>query len=382
MRVRFLNGLRGIASLIVVFDHIAISFFPAAVDIDAPAHHSSLEWLVERTPLHLLVAGNFSVCIFFVLSGFVLSTKFFETKKNSVVVAMAIKRYFRLALSILASVLLAYGLIRLHLFKNVELSGQTGSLWLLRFWRTMPSFFGTLYHGLVGVFISGKSDEFNTVLWTMRLELIGSFMVFAVLLAFGKSRFRATLYILLGILLVKSYLVAFLAGVVLSDYYVSASGKGTLSRLLSKGWWVLPLVVGLYLGSSPVDSLRSTPFQHLVLPAGLAVAMTMHIVGAILLVGSLLYAKPIQRLLTRRSMVYLGDLSFGLYLTHIFILGTFASYLFVHFSSLSYGVRFLVTIVPALLLMLGVAHLFTKYVDQQAIRLSQWIYEHRTRRVG
>ena len=81
-------------------------------------------------------------------------------------------------------------------------------------------------------------------------------------------------------------------------------------------------------------------------------------------------------------MVYLGDLSFGLYLTHIFILGTFASYLFVHFSSLSYGVRFLVTIVPALLLMLGVAHLFTKYVDQQAIRLSQWIYEHRTRRVG
>src|SRR4051794_16656837 len=106
MKFRYLDGLRGLAALIVVIDHLAISFFQAATDGSITRYHAqTAEKLVFATPLHLLVSGNFSVCIFFVLSGFVLSAKFFRTHERSVAVASAWKRYLRLELPILGSVM-------------------------------------------------------------------------------------------------------------------------------------------------------------------------------------------------------------------------------------------------------------------------------------
>lgn len=372
MRYRYLDGLRGLAALIVVVDHFAISFFPAAVDIDAPAHHAAaIESLIESTPLHLLVAGNFSVCIFFVLSGFVLSARFFKTKQRSVVVAYAIKRYWRLAVPVITSVMLAFLLIKLHVFSNNQLSYATGSAWLRRFWQTDPSFWQALYHGTIGVFISGKSDQFNTVLWTMKSELIGSFLVFIILYAVGKWRYRVLIYALLAILLFRTYYIAFLAGLVICDYYHTGSGR--LQTWLQKGWWIPLVLISLYLGSSPVDGLRHTPFQYLtpLMPLGLSVAFVTHIVGAIGLVLAILYAPPLQRLLARKPMTYLGNLSFGLYLTHLFIIGSFSSLVFRSLlPHLSYGLSFVIMLIPSGLLIWLVAHLFMNYVDKSTIQLS------------
>lgn len=71
-RAHSLDGLRGVASLVVVLHHamLAIPLFASAVfDDQAPA--ASLGWLVY-SPLHALWAGSEAVYVFFVLSGLVL----------------------------------------------------------------------------------------------------------------------------------------------------------------------------------------------------------------------------------------------------------------------------------------------------------------------
>jgi peptidoglycan/LPS O-acetylase OafA/YrhL len=379
MKFRYLDGLRGLAALIVVIDHFAISFFPAATDGSVHTTHGALESVVQSTPLHLLVSGNFSVCIFFVLSGFVLSAKFFRTGNRQVVIASAIKRYFRLALPVLACVMLAFILMSTNAFFNVPASQITGSNWLGGFWQFQPSFWDALYHATIGVFIKGSSN-YNTVLWTMKTELLGSFLVFAILLTVGKQRYRSLAYLALGLLLIKTYYVTFVCGVAICDYHYH--GGSQVARVMHRGYWVPAILLCLFLGSSPVGTLHGTVFQYAagIMPFGMSVTTTTHMLGAIGLVFAIVNTPVIQHLLTTKPALYLGKLSFSLYLTHFLVIGSLSSYLFIKIAPLAgYRLGFVLMAAASGVIIWVVADLFTKYVDQPSIRLSATIYNLRTR---
>jgi peptidoglycan/LPS O-acetylase OafA/YrhL len=368
----YLDGLRGLAAAIVVVDHFAIAFFQGATDATIRVHHGALEGIILNTPLHLIVSGNFSVCIFFVLSGFVLSAKFFRTGDRRVVVASAFRRYMRLELPVLASVLLAYAVISWHLLHNQAAGALIGTPWLGELWSFQPSLTGALYHAVVGVFADGKSP-YNSVLWTMQMELVGSFLVFGVLLAVGRWRYRWAVYVALGGLLVNSYLLAFVAGMAICDWYF---GHEHGPRLRAR-WWV-PLVAGsLLLGSSPVGSLAGTMFGGLPdwLGHGMGLPPRMHLAGAIGLVFALVATPLLQRPLEGRMMRYLGRTSFGLYLTHLLVIGTFSSWLFATLApTIGYLPGFGMMLIPSLVVIGLVAYGFSRWVDEPAIRLSGALY--------
>lgn len=373
MKFRYLDGLRGLAALIVVIDHLAIAFFQRATDTEVLVRHTPFEEVVLQTPLHLLVSGNFSVCIFFVLSGFVLSSKFFRTGQRSVVWASAFRRYARLEIPVLASVILSYLVVSAGLLHNEAAATVSGSTWLPSLWSGLqPSAFGALYHAVAGVFIDGKSP-YNTVLWTMQLELAGSFLVFGLLLAVGRWRRRWWVYAALAAGLINSYLVCFVAGVAICDWYFSRQGRISWKPYV----WGPALAGSLILGSIPVGKLAGTVYSGL--PAWLGYGMDpthrVHVIGAIGLVAVLVATPLLQRGLEGRVMQALGRTSFGLYLTHMLVLGTLSCWLLTWLvPALGYLAGAALTIVLSGLAMGAVAYVFSRWVDVPAIRLSGLLY--------
>lgn len=70
------DGLRGVAAVVVLIHHslltvpsLASAYYPTTVTAIA----WSKSWLITYTPLHLIWAGTEAVCLFFILSGFVLT---------------------------------------------------------------------------------------------------------------------------------------------------------------------------------------------------------------------------------------------------------------------------------------------------------------------
>lgn len=151
-RLAFLEGLRGVAALIVLIHHLFLAFWPTTYfGTHETAHHKLDIWLYKYSALvGFLHTGTFSVALFFVLSGYVLTFRYSSAKDTELIESLAIKRYFRLAIPALGSILIAYFLMKLGLMYNQEAVSLTQSVWLGWFYNFSPTFFGALYEGFVG----------------------------------------------------------------------------------------------------------------------------------------------------------------------------------------------------------------------------------------
>ncbi|HEY7961549.1 MAG TPA: acyltransferase [Solirubrobacteraceae bacterium] len=75
-RIPALDGLRGLAALVVLVHHTLLASVPKLAGVYSAGpfpRRGSFEWLLTYTPLHVVWAGQEFVVVFFVLSGFVLS---------------------------------------------------------------------------------------------------------------------------------------------------------------------------------------------------------------------------------------------------------------------------------------------------------------------
>ncbi len=370
-KIRYLDGLRGVAALVVLFTHFAGAFYPALLFNDPSRSHirGALETWVARTPASLLVAGELAVCVFFVLSGYVLSVGFWEKPDRRVVASNFLKRYLRLEIPILASVLFSWLLLALGLSSNLPVNALTKSDWLALYFRFEPSLAHALREAVFDVLVSGGND-YNPVLWTMRVELLGSYLVYALLILFGTGRLRLVAYPAAAALSIRSYYVLFVVGMMLSamrDWTESVRVRRFVQEL---GWGLL--VAAVLLGTYPYyHNAKGTWWQYLgtfypILPRSYPRLAAPLIVGAVLLLPSL------QRFLSSAVPRFLGRVSFSLYLVHFPILATGSCLLFLGLHPYApYNVCGAITFVFTLGLVLPASVVMTRYVDGPAIRLSR-----------
>ena len=148
------EGLRGIAAFAVVLCHYYSLYY---LPLDDNANRA-----VIHSPVMAAFNGQLDVSVFFVLSGYVLTAKYFGAKDRTIILNMAAARYPRLAIPALVSLLIAYvvatlGWFNQYLAKMQILSslGFGPDAW----WEPVSSVRAAIYEGLFGIFINAHENS-------------------------------------------------------------------------------------------------------------------------------------------------------------------------------------------------------------------------------
>jgi peptidoglycan/LPS O-acetylase OafA/YrhL len=380
-KIRYMDGLRGLAAFVVVLNHFALAFYPALFfGSDVQSQH--IETFMSGSVFNIFYNGNFAVCIFFVLSGFVLSHKFFLQKDHEIITESAVKRYVRLAIPVAMSIFVAFIFMRFSLFYNRQVAVISGSGWFGDFWNFKPNFLDALNQIFIKSFFADGSD-YNSVLWTIAFEFSGSFLVFGFLALFGKIKNRYWAYLVAIIFFFQTYYLAFILGVLLSDLMAH---KNMLIREFDRSKLIRTALLfwGLFLGSYPSGrAVTETVYAFLEKPFLLNSSLTYHISGAFLVIAVLLDSKRMQKIFSSRYLLFLGEISFAMYLLHFIILGSFTSFIFLKLAPhLPYFEAVLVSFVISIGIIFWVSYFMYLYVDKKAVHFSKVLYNRIFKNIG
>lgn len=325
-RIGSLDSLRGIAALIVVGFHCLVSFelfHRANYDND---YENGFFAFITLSPLRVLWAGNEAVLLFFVLSGFVLSIPFFKGKQPAYP-AYLLKRFVRIYLPFI--VVVAGSIVLATLFMSykdeVGLSRLYENRWdhqvtwgaILSFIFMIPNDHAnvngvvwSLYHEMrisvvlpLFLFIIYKFKFIKALVLTMAISGFG-FVFFHVLKTLVANEFIS---VALGDFRMSAYYaVFFIFGAFLSRY------KESFADVQIMSWWVK---LGIF-----VISLFLINSRWLLIPLGLDFWMikdTLAVFGVLAIFTLVLYSDFANRFLTKKPLLWLGQISYSLYLVHI-----------------------------------------------------------------
>ncbi|HBN2229525.1 acyltransferase family protein [Escherichia coli] len=356
-KVKFLDGLRGICCFIVLIDHSINVLKPDLRHTGMTDIGGYIRRIISLSPLNIIYSGIGPVCIFFILSGFVLSIKYFKNRDGNLLVDGCIKRYPRLMLPILSSLVFMYVMYQasnMLLGSNFELT-----------------FFDALYQAVyLAPFTHSPMD--NYPLWTISYEVLGSFLLFATVALFAgqKKRVAFTFVVFAFLYLSNSLYCLFIFGSILCEF--KNHKLANPSRLIKGILFLIGLLfistpfrregvelyAGVYKYLSVLDWVDYRKLYNLLL-------MT----GSMMVFYSVLNSELAVKTLGTKLFVFLGRISFPLYLTHATILAlavAFMNHKGMDQSLYHYAVM-MVFIVPICLL---VSDIFERFIDVPAVRFS------------
>ncbi len=327
-RIEELDSLRGLAAMVVVFNHM-LNIPPSVADPASPWDY----WVIRYTPLHALWGGHEAVVFFFVLSGLVLSIPFFSRKVGTT--GFLIKRVFRIWVPYVVAVAVAMAAYSLFSRGGIpELSR-----WFNQVWVTPLSWKIVLQHLLL--IVSFNNEVYNPVLWSLVHEMRVSLIFPLLMLLVVKRDWKTSLLVgtlISGVFFVLSrltvrgvfpandylttgrYIVMFIVGALIAKHrgvlvaWFNSHSKASKYLLLAAGmlfytyaWWFFPSRRALHLGF--VEDVMTT-------------------VGVFIFVITALSSTVASKFLRSRPVLFIGRASYSLYLYHAILLLTFVNLLY------------------------------------------------------
>lgn len=362
-RFSYLDGLRGIAALIVVIHH-GFLFFDWGLYSGVPSEAKFQPWdlwLSGKPVLLLFFAGNFAVTIFFILSGFVLSHVFSRSDLSPA--QLIVKRYVRLIVPVTAASIFAL-IVGLIAFASpaaqryIPLNAGASS-WVFSFKGMWESVSICIREALFTAPFTGVTlPTFNGVLWTMQVEFIGSVLLISTFWVAKRAMPRAPLSFAAGaavlflILEWQSRLSLFAAGLVL--YWAFGARIQRVSKAREAAGIIL-ISCGIFLGTMPESALRDSISNYLLnfsgydpvvilskslvpwVPFAYLPVEMWHAAGAVLLLTGVLLSERARRFLSARIFLFLGYVSFSIYLVQANVRNFTAQPTFVFLQSIGMG---------------------------------------------
>jgi peptidoglycan/LPS O-acetylase OafA/YrhL len=322
-RLPALDGLRGVASLVVVLHHLYLIAVPALIASGGVAIGSAY-WWVSDTPLKLATAGTEAVTVFFILSGLVVALPALRNPTflwRSFFASRAVRLYFPVWVALLVAACAVW-------FVPRGASAASGGSWLATAnARSVP----------IGYLLSQASLTrvgygVDNVLWSLRWELVFSALLPAFVLvarrlgrmtvpAIGACVVASTAGALAN-LDAMQYLPVFFIGTAIAarldelrafaERHVHRRHPRWVAVALVSGSGLLLIAGWLSRGFAPASSASGVILEQL------------SVLGGLGLVTAVIATNGVRRALERPAAQWLGKISFSLYLVHVPVLVTLA----------------------------------------------------------
>jgi len=426
-RTAYLDGIRGFAALLVYWLHHELwshESQQADSKLESAWGYGGRHYFAAFPGIRtIFTGGHYAVATFFVLSGYVLSTKPLalmnageHSKLSDTLASGLFRRWLRLYLPIICTTFLLLSLW--HVF-GVMADFIPESSYGAELWRWYAETKNFTY-----IFRLGGDPRFyyHAHAWSIPIEMRGSIVIYTVLLAFSRLTRRIRiccegalvvyfLYIADG-----SHYAMFMAGMFICDFDYLLEDEDTCPKWLT-GWegiktpfFHVLLIISIYLGGVPsydtsMDVLRDSPgWYYLSWFKAQAVfdpKWFYLFYAATILVFTVPRIAWLKGFFESRFCQYLGRISYMFYLLHGPVLWTLGDRLYAavgwskqfhaltipgwsgllpisSFGPLGLELNFLVPHLILLPLTLWLAEVATTVIDDNSIAFCAWLYNRLT----
>ena len=305
--ISYLDSLRGLAALTVISEHYVIAY-------GLPCQNELCRRILDFTPLNFWWDGSAAVSMFFVLSGLVLSLKYFRSGKTPCLndfdlLGFTIARIFRIWLPYIVVLTISAALYLATAQNPIQQTLLSPSDWLTGMWGN--------YHLTVTEILKESfllNLPANIVLlpqaWTLTIELLMSLLLPLGLLLIRKSDLWLIFFTLFSALFlnISVFLVHFALGLLIARYHTLTSVYFAKKYLQRNA--LLLLGISLYTSGSVWQTLKMNE-SIMWLCTGL---------GAGLIIIYILASGIAQKILSNPLLRQIGKVSYSAYLIHMLIL--------------------------------------------------------------
>ncbi|EEH03705.1 conserved hypothetical protein [Histoplasma capsulatum G186AR] len=328
----WVDGLRGVASFIVVTGHICTAFVPY---LHSPAPREGAGPLLFQLPFfRLVVGGRGAVAIFFIITGFVNSLNPVKNSRNnntSVALVNLARSTFtrsgRLVLPTSIAICIAWFLAQMGAF---HMASRVNATWIRVQAHPPDSSWGEalikLFRALTLYWNTGPG-EYDGTHWTLVYFLQGSFRIYLALLAMMLLKTRywrlVTLFLYVWCWSIGDYIVGIniFAGLMLAQLQVDLGSRAT--SFLPKPVPSLIIIMGLFIWSFPQHNAEwmywSRIMKHFleqIIPNNTDISRYWVSIGTSVLMVGIFFSRNARKVLTNPVFNFLGRVSFPVYLLH------------------------------------------------------------------
>jgi peptidoglycan/LPS O-acetylase OafA/YrhL len=348
-RLDYLDSLRGLAAFSVVIYHFICWHWADRVAANVGS---------------MFFNGSDAVSFFFVLSGFVLSYKYFRKKDDIKIPFYFYKRVMRLYPAFIVTVIMNYCYWNRVSIMNGDI------LFVLKdmFWNNAQQ----LWHELIMV---RSHHKFYIPGWTLSVEMALSLFM-PVLIYAARANIRMIWWLLPISLLMGDYLSMFVfhfsIGVLLSYYYPQIAATDYKSTKLYRFKYLIGVLVFLLYSLRHWDKIQNFgTWYHSITGFWRIDFFHFSAIASAIIIYWVICSETAQRWLNKSLFLFLGKISYSMYLTHWLIVVYIMEHweqLIAYFPNFYIGFGSLLTI--AILLTILSSILMYNFVEKPFIKWS------------
>lgn len=376
-KMHYLDGMRGLMAINVILCHFVCVYYPQMYFRNNAVQDSGFLSLFATTPLSATVNGNIAVMYFMALTGFLVGMSTFTKKSQGIglFVKKSISRYTRLLPIIFVSTLVTHIMMVFNLQKHLLITdGLVNTAFLQDYGNFSPDFKSLVINIFIKPFVSGS--DYIGPFWTIKYEFFGYILTMFLAMVLKDKPYRRILYVAVSMLIlmmdvfklrfVDMHYVVFIMGLFVADLKFN-SNPTVLSKyyaefLSSKLCLILCYVIGIYFSCC---TMFRTPMYSWWFAIPAVNKSLLRGLGIAILIFAFTQTQTVQKILSWKPLLVLGDCSFETYAIHWPLMLSLEAYLFIVFrEKLSYNVSALLSFVITLLAIYLVSFLIHFLVEK------------------